>query len=381
MNDFGLNAGGALRVSQMLTLIDGKVIGSDDSQLFENVGTGTAAFSNNKVNLSVASGQYTIRQTKRFAPYFSGKSQIVEMTFDNFQTQANTVKRVGYFSSGSVAPYDSTRDGFYIENNNGSFSLKAERAGNVTVNVPFEIMDNFDEIQNYDWSKFTVIAFDFLWLGGAVLRFFVKTQNGFVLVHTVNYSGTSTDTFTLSPNQPIRYEIRSTGGAGSLRYVCSQVATEGSINEGGNTLSVINYSAITTNNIGKIYALKGIKKQAAFRDVAIQIINIALTLGATSDSGVLMLLKNPTLSAPLTYVNKEKIQEGTATNQTITVNTGRLIVACPVSQSGGETSAMKENFLSFLTSSITGSIDEFILAYMPSTTNQTVQGIITIKEF
>ncbi len=173
-NSFSTNASGGLRVSQMTTMLDGKILGEDDTNLFETVGTGTSTFAANKLNMAVTSGQYEVRQSTRFTPYFSGKPTVVECTFDNFQTEANTTKRVGYFSSNAVAPFDTTRDGFYIENDNGVFSLKAERAGVTTVNVAFTAMDNFAAIASYNWANFTVVAFDFLWLGGAVLRFFVN---------------------------------------------------------------------------------------------------------------------------------------------------------------------------------------------------------------
>jgi hypothetical protein len=377
---FGLDAGGRTRISQITTLLDGKILGEDDASLFQNIGTGTSAYANNKLNLSVTSGQYEVRQSKRFNPYFSGKSQLVECTFDNFQTEANTSKRVGYFSSNDTAPYDTDFDGFFIENDNGVFKLKAYRNGTQTIDVNFTAMDNYDAISSYDWANFTVIAFDFLWLGGAVLRFFVKTQSGFELIHTVNYSGTATDVFILSPNQPIRYEIRSTTGVGSLRYICSQVATEGSINEGGKTLSLYNASSITCNAVGTIYALKSVRKQEAFRDTAVQILDISVGVTATSDAGILMLIVNPTLSAPISYANKSKIDEGTPTNQTITANTGRVVCAVPVNVAGS-TDIIKENFLSFLSQNIDNTMDEYVLAYMSTTNNQSVNGVLTVKEY
>jgi len=58
--EFGFDAGGRTRVSQITTLLDGKTLGIDDTDLFENVGTGSASFANNKVNLSVTAGQYII---------------------------------------------------------------------------------------------------------------------------------------------------------------------------------------------------------------------------------------------------------------------------------------------------------------------------------
>ena len=378
-NSFGYDAGGRTRISQITTLLDGKNLGIDDTLAFENVGTGTASFSNNKTTLSVTLGQYKIRQTKRFFPYFSGKGQLVECTFDGFQTEANVVKRIGYFSTSVVAPYTASTDGFYIEDNGTIKVLKIFRSGTETASVDFTAMDNYAAISSYNWTNFSVVAFDFLWLGGAILRFWVKTSAGFVLVHTVNYSGSAVDTFTLSPNQPLRYEIRSSTGTGSLRYICSQVATEGSVNESGKPLTIFNTTSITCNTVGTIYALKSIKKQATYRDTAIQIVNVAVGITATSDAGLVMLFVNPTLSTPINYINKEKIQEGTATNQTITANTGRLIACFPISASGTDNS-MKDSYYSFLSGLINNTMDEYVLAYMPTTLNQTVNGIISIKE-
>ena len=92
-----------------------------------------------------------------------------------------------------------------------------------------------------------------------------------------------------------------------------------------------------------------------------------------------MLFVNPTLSTPINYINKEKIQEGTATNQTITANTGRLIACFPISASGTDNS-MKDSYYSFLSGLINNTMDEYVLAYMPTTLTQTVNGIISIKE-
>jgi hypothetical protein len=388
IGDFGYDAGGRQRVSQLTTLLDGKILGEDDVTLFENVGTGTATYGSNKVNLSVTAGQYEIRQTRRFYPYFSGKAQLVECTFDNFQTQANVTKRVGYFSSNAVAPYASNFDGFFFEDNGTIKSLKAYRNGTLTVDVPFTTMDNYALVSSYDWSQFTVIAFDFLWLGGAILRLWLKTDLGFVLLHTVNYSGTSTDTFTISPNQTLRYEIRSTTGVGSLRYICSQIASEGSINESGKSLAIFNFVSATTNTIGTIYALKGIKKQTAFRDTAVQVQEMSVAnTGSTSDTGILLLLLNPTLTGgPLTYVNRNKIQDGSptlpATPPTITsVNLGRVLAAIPAGAGvTGITNAMQNNFLGFLGQTIDNTMDEYVVAYMPTTSNQSVNAVLTIKE-
>ena len=377
--NFGVDASGRQRVGQLTTLFDGKTLGVDDSDVFSNVGTGTGSWANNMYNMSVTSGQYFIRQTKRWFPYFSGKSQLVEVTCDNFQTEAGVQKRIGYFSSSAVAPYTASLDGFWIEDDGTKKVLKIYNNGTEKVSVDFTAMDNYAVVSSYDFSNFTVMAFDFLWLGGAILRFWLKTELGFVLVHSVNYSGTDTATFTLSSNQPLRYEVRGTSAAGSLRYICSQIATEGSLNEAGKTKGIYNSTDITTNSTTTTYALLGVRKLTSFRDVAVQIIEMGVVNTSQNDSGMLLLLKNPTLSAALTYGTNGKIETALATNQTVSAD-GYVIATAPAGLQGSS-SVMKENFLSFLGNDIANVMDQYILAYRPASANQAVRGLINIKEF
>jgi hypothetical protein len=386
VGNFGIDAGGRTRIAQITTLLDGKILGADDTDLFENNGTGSATYGANKVNLAVTAGQYIIRQSMRFYPYFSGKAQLVEFTCDNFQGEAGVTKRMGYFSSNAVAPFASNFDGFFMEDVAGVKTFYIYNNGTVKMSKALTAMDNYALVSGYDYADFTVFAVDFLWLGGAVLRVWLKTDLGFVLLHTFNYSGTDTDAFMLSPNQPLRYEVRSTGGAGSLRYMCSQIATEGSIDEAGKTSAVLNYTSVTTNNVGTIYALKGIKKQTAFRDIPIQILSMAVAITASTDAGIIILYKNPTLSAVLNYSNNGKIQDGIPTNPAspplVTAGTGKVLAALPIGTgTTGSTDIMKENFLSFLSSSLNNTMDEYVLAYLPTTNNQTVNGVLNYKEF
>ena len=381
LSPFGVDASLRTRVSQITTQLDGKVLGADDTILFENNGTGTSTYANNKVNLAVTSGQFVIRQSKRSGNYFAGKSQLVECTFDNFQTEANVTKRVGYFSSSATSPFTATLDGFFVEDNGTTKSLQLWRAGTQTGNILFTAMDNASAITSQNWSNFNVIAFDFLWLGGAVLRFFVKTANGFELIHTVNYAGTATDTFISSPNQPIRYEVRSTTGVGSLRYVCSQLSTEGSINELGKSLALYNTTAITTNTVGTIYALKSFRKQIGFRDIVSKVTQSSISVSTAGDQGILMLFLNPTLSTAIPYVSTSKIQQGTPTNQTITANTGRLLYSSIVTNSSATSGILTDNQYSEPGMTLNNTQDEIVLAYMPTTATQIVFGVLNITEF
>jgi len=379
-----LDAMGKVRSATETTLFDGKILNADRTTIWENAGTGTGTYTASKYNMAVTSGQWYVRQSKRFYPYFSGKSQVVEVTCDNFDTEANVVKRMGYFSSNATTPFASTYDGFWIEDDGATKRIIAQRAGTETLNVAIA---NWTSATSYDWtthdwSKFNVIKFDFLWLGGAILRMFVDTPGGLILAHYHVHAEANADVFIQSPNQPVRYEIRSSTGTGDFRYICSSVATEGSIDESGHGLGLYNTTGVAANTAGTIYALIGLKKQTTYRDNAVQLISMELVnTTVTTDSGILMVIINPTLSGALTYANNSMIQVAYAAGETITAGTGRTIASTTVSSAGGSSDVLNKNFLAWLSSTLANAHDEYVLAYMPVTANQTVHGIANLKEF
>ena len=371
---------GFTRVSQLLTLFDGKILNAEDSLKWDTKGTGSATYSDNGVTLSVTAGQYLVRQGRFFCPYFSGKPQIVELTSINMQNQEGLVKRMGYFSSNAVAPYDSGKDGVWLEADGTSYRLITSRNGAVIHNIPWTSWDNYDLVKNYDWSKFSAVEMDFLWLGGAGLRFFLVVDGQFQLIHTIkNHAGDRDGLIFNSPNQPVRYEIRSTTGTGSLRSVCSQVATEGGTpNESGEGLSW--YSPLLTcNSVGQVYALVGARLQVAQRNRFVPVTQFGGAL-STNDTGILMLLLNPALSTPLTWTNVSRTQQGRAVEGTTVTNPGRILKVVPVVSSGVAIEAPAAA-LRTLACGIDNTLSEIVVAYAPLTASQAISGTIQVMEY
>lgn len=373
-------AAGTLLTANPQILFDGKVLGGDDTTLlWENTGTGTFTFTNNKVGMSVTSGQYCIRQSRRRMPYFSGYPILIEETFDNFDVQANGAKRVGYFSSTAVSPFQTNYDGFWLEMDGTTYRLKSARSGTETTNVAFADWDNYELLSSYNFNNFSAIFFDFLWLGGAALRIWVCTPDkGWVLGHSAQYIGNNQDTICLSPNQPLRYEVISTTGTLDFRYICSSCSVAGSVESLGYSFPYINTTAIPCNSTGTTYALQGFKKRSAFRDIGIKLVSLGAVNGATTDTGIIMLLRNPTLSTPLTYAANGKIDRAIATTQTVT-SLGEIIAIAPNTQ--GTLVSPNNNYKEWFTQTINDTMDEYVLAYLSSSNNQSIQGLITLKQF
>lgn len=376
------DAGGRVRVSQLTTLGDYKILNEDRSLLIENAGTGTGTFTNNKFNMAVTSGQWYVRQSRRYHPYFSGKSQIYEVTFDNFGLQDGVVKRVGGFSSNAASPYDSTYDGVWLENDGTKYIMKAARAGVETVSVDWTDWDNYDLIENHDWDAFNVIFIDYLWLGGAIYRLWMKNGGGFVLLHTVHYPGTSQDVFIKSPNQPVRYEIRSSTGSGSFRFICAQCSTEGSVDESG-IGRTYSGSAVTISSIGTTYPLLALRKKTTHRDISVELEDLSAFPTSTNDIMRWSIHVNPTLSVGLTYANlSNSALQAASGNGTITVVSAGTVIAAGTTSTNGQLPAnvLKRNFLSSLGSTLNNTMDEYVLCGTPVTSNITVYPTLSYKE-
>lgn len=374
------DAGARARVSSLTTLFDGKVLNADDANLWHNVGTGTTSYANSMVGMSVAAGEYAIRQTRAYMPYFSGKSQLVEITFDTFANDAGVVKRVGYFSSSAAAAYDADYDGFWLEATGTSYKLCVANAGTLKLDLDWTDWDGYSQLSGYDWGGFSVVLFDFLWLGGAVLRMFVKTSAGFVLAHTFNFAGSGVPgVFMKTPQQPVRYEIRSTTGAGALTAICSQVASEGSITQVTQSQSLYTASPVSCGSVGTVYALMGIRALAAYRDQTATLAYYGGAITVSSDAGILLLLRNPTLSAPLTWAANGKVEQGTVTAQTVT-DVGTVIDAVPM-VSNSVSRSLERNLLAQTTLGVDNSVDELVVAYIAQSVNQSVAASTTLYWF
>lgn len=378
---FQVDASARQRVSQINTLFDGKTLNEDNPNYWKNVGTGTGLWSGNMYSMIVGSGEYLIRQSVRYMPYFSGKSQLIEMTCDDFSAQNGITKRLGYFSSGTASNYSTNYDGFFLEASNGTYYLKAYRLGTLTHSVEFTQWDGYDQLKNYNFNAFTVVAFDFLWLGGATLRLFIKTDDGFVLAHTIIHAGSQNDLFILSPQQPLRYEIRSSAGAGNMFAICSQVATEGSTDEAGRPIIHCNTSFVATNTTGTVYALLGVKIRTDRRDAAVRIFETEIVNSTGTDQGQILILKNPTIAGSFTYADKAgtavQIATGTASNTVSDLGTEIINHAA---SSSLVTSALS-SYYTWLTINIDNQADTYVLAYRALSNNQSVAATLELKEY
>ncbi len=109
-------------------------------------------------------------------------------TFADFDHQQDVTKRIGAFVTSLTTPWDSDHDGIWIESDGSVHSLCIAKNGAVTT-IPQSAWD--DPLDGsgpsgsvYDFSKFTVFEFNFLYLGGTRIQFNIILNGAFYTFHT-----------------------------------------------------------------------------------------------------------------------------------------------------------------------------------------------------
>lgn len=377
---------GRLKVSSVTQLCDVKSIGADESILMENViSGGSGTYLDNKTVLSVsANGHYCIKRTKVYYNGFSGKSNYITFCASGLNSQTGVIKRVGYFSSNAVAPYDSAFDGFFIESSNNEIRLKAYRNGTLVLNVDSLSWNGVGTAKSINWENSNLLMVDYSWLEGTIC-FHVKVNGEYELMHKFDYSSTSSNMMFRSPSQNIRYEIRSTGGTGSLTFVGSQISAEGTLDETGKLRSVnTGTTSISLTTAGTTYPVIAIRKASGFRDRYVKIVDFnAMT--NTADQMYITLQLNPVLSNPITYnaVTGSGIESGNGNGSTITVSTPGIILGQVLAGQNAVFPAqlLEDDFLSALGSTILDVSDVLAVCCTIITGVVPVFSSITFKEY
>lgn len=378
-----IDAFGRLRVSNPETLFDSKQL-YDKSPLFfdEETSGGSETSSHSTTNagttMSVtANGEYVIRQSKQRMNYQPGKSQQILCTFLLGAATTNVTKRVGYFNSNVVAPFDSDKDGIYLEQDGTTQYVVMSKNGTATsVAQSSWNLDTMDGTGNsgitLDFTKTQILTIDFEWLGVGRVRIGFVIDGLIYYVHEFLNANNLSSVYMSSPNHSIRYEIRSTGGADSLTHICSSVNSEGGQQPSGiSRYKSTEGTAVTCSTENVIYAIVGIRLKSTHLDATIAILNEALQIQTASDRIEWMLIFNPTIAGTFTYSDLTNSAIQTATGATANTVTGGTILSGGFAESlaassGGAGSIISqlENALR-LGSNIDGTPDEIVLCARP----------------
>jgi hypothetical protein len=343
-----LDAFGRLRVSNVTSLLEVTHMYDKQPYLIDEVTGGTAVSyfdsDNSQVVMSgTGEDSYVIRQTFTSATYQPGKSQIFEMSFSNFQLQSEVIKRVGYFDTASGDTYSTNIDGIFLESNGitNEISFQIWKSGSLTyssdtTNWNSDVVDP----TTIDWTKTQLILCDFQWLGVGRVRFGMVFNGQTVVFDNLSGTDNLTNVYMTNSNHPIRYELRTSGGTGSLNMICAQVSMEGSLNQLVTPIGITGpISPVTFTAVGTKYPFIGVKMNSGYENISLLTEQINI-LNTSNDNYYCTLEIDPTISGnyAFTATSQTEVLKSIG-NGTQTVTGSNEILACFTGQAGTSASS------------------------------------------
>lgn len=250
---------------------------------------------------------HVICQTYQRFLYRTGQAQEVYKTGSRFEPQTDVIKRTGYYSAAFNDYTDDFLDGLFLESSNGEVSANIWFYGtqiestpasswNRCVNLPDNVANKITtaEISAIDWSKDQLIRISFGWLGVAGVIWEVYVHGVWKALHFSRHDNILETAYMRFANQPLRWEIKSTGGAGQMNFICSNVISNGTIQSLGRPRGIDRASSHqNANNTANTYANIGIAldetKPLSFRNTVVNLTS-ASVLGITANDAFIWRL-------------------------------------------------------------------------------------------
>ncbi len=375
------------RVSLLTTLGDYKLHFDALPLLIDQVqnGTGSSTFNTGESSITLttsASADYAIAQSKQRALYQSGKSSLILQTFYNFHVQTNVEKRIGYYSSSTSAPYNTSYDGIMLVSNyyngvshDGKISVQVYRGG---TQIGYATQDTWNKDKmdgtgasgiTIDWTKDQILKIDFQYLGIGRVRIGLDINGIIYEVHEFKHANLIQKVYMNNSSQPLRSAIRQTGaGSGTFTFICGSLSTEGSQNQigvsgGANTGS----TAIAGNTVGTTYALIGMRLKSTRLSAIVDLVDASI-LANTNDQYYVSILLNPTVAGTFTYTGVTDYSVDIATGASTNTVTGGSVLYSKASQNT-EVATLKLGGSLKIGSTIAGVADTIVICVTPLSAN------------
>jgi hypothetical protein len=229
--------------------------------------------------VTAANGSSVIRQCRTTQAYQPGKSLLTMNTFAMATLIAGCRQRVGYFTAANGVYFEADGETLYLV-------IRSSTTGTVVEERIAQSSWNGDRLTgaggatnpsgiNLNPTLTQILWSDIEWLGVGNVRAGFVINGVFIVCHTfqhANQSGNTTVYMTTATLNP-RYEITNTsatGGARTMKQICSTVISEG----GYNPQTKINYvptaiapTRITTGNV--FTSLASIRLNPAYPDAVV----------------------------------------------------------------------------------------------------------------
>ena len=388
-----IDAFGRMRVSNPFTLFDGNLRYRDNTFKWDqqDTGAGTSTFLPNEstVLMTVSgNGDSSIRQSKQVFSYQPGKSLLTMATFVMTTPTAGLRQRVGYFGA---------QNGVYFEADGTTLNLVIRKytSGSVddtTEKIPQSAwnvdrlngqggQNNISEL-TLDISKSQIWWTDVEWLGVGSVRCGFVINGQFIVCHIFHHANVLDKVYMTTATLPVRYELTSTGAAGTMRAICSTVISEGGYSNRSQSRSVA--TALTGRELSNVAYRPIICLRLKSANIDSIVVPTKFDLYGLQQAGfIYRIILNPTLTdanwqSAATDSSVEYDMSATALSGGTTVDQG-IFVGAPKGGSASVTSA-EVDFSQQLGRTIAGVSDIWCLAAISTSNNDDVAAAVSWQE-
>src|SRR5210317_688671 len=367
------DAFGRLRVSNPLTIFDSANVMSKNNLFDESLtGSGTVTYTANKstvnLNVTTASGDKVIRQSKRVMSYQPGKSLLILNTFVMNAQESGLEQRVGTFDANNGIFFEDTGTGYQI--------VRRSYTSGSSVDDPIaQSAWNGDKLDGTGASGYTlnvdkasILFTDYEWLGMGSVRVGFVIDGKFITAHTFLNANNLDTVYIQTANLPIRLEIEVTSALAAGTYTLQQVCSS-AISEGGyapraveQMIGTAALAGVTLTTAGTFYNLATISLQSS-RPYAV-VVSQGFDASAVSNSDFEVQLRlNVTPSTAFSYTTYSDNVEYDLTGTT-TITGGTVVGQAYLSGKGANNLQFARdgfNFAYQLGQTIAGSSDTLTL--------------------
>jgi len=387
----GIDAFGRQRVSEPVTLFDGKLVNDshpliwDDQQVTGSGTTSTHSTDESTQTLAVGAttSGHRVRQTKRRFNYQAGKSHMILITTNFNGGNAGNIKEVGYFDD---------ENGIFYRLNGTTMNIvcRSSVSGGIADTVVAQDSWNVDKMDGtgpsgitLDWTKTQILFFDLEWLGVGRVRCGVVIDGIIYMTHQFLNANNLTLPYMTTPNLPIRYSIENggSGPADDLVCICASVASEAGHDPVGMTRGIFSNDSLSGLANTAAYPLISMRLKSTHLDAVLQILGLS-AVSSSQESRVfrVSVLLNGTITNPTAWggLADSSVEVMLPTTTGTTIANGTVLASFVVS--GRESITIPAQDAEVIGSSIAGTSDVLSLVVEPITNSISVYTTLNWRE-
>lgn len=324
-------------------------------------------------------------RTRNYFPYSPSFTNTLIASFNFKGIYANIRKRFGLYDD---------QNGYFLETDGGGtvrFVIRSSIGGTTSDNGVNKSSWNIDKFDGtgpsgitLDMNKQQILFIQYQWLGSGSVIFGFVVDGKILKAHVFNHANIIDSLYSQTGTLPLSGEIINNGSlvASSMEITCCSLVANGATSLHGHLHSISSGAVPRSIPVsGTSIPVISLRKSAAHVTIPVQVLDMGI-FSTSQDDFLVQVINRPTLTGAVWTPVPNSLCER---DVSATSHTGGTIVAEFYLKGNLQASATLEQLAKFwdltLGNDFNGNSDIISLVVTSLTTNSTVYGIISYKEF